>query len=406
MLRLSSVADARVLVVDDEPVSTLLIRRLLENEGLASVLEINDPLLVESALPEFDPGVVLLDLRMPGMDGYDVLREIQAYAAGRFLPVVVLSSDNSTDAVQRALQMGAHDFLTKPFNAYELTLRVRNLLLHREAYQAIHRSRAWLQDRLDLFERVPRLVLDDPNSARALIEGVLAEDSLRIALQPIVRMDTGEVVGVEALSRFPKSPLGGPDGWFLAAERLGYAEPLEMAAVEKALRHLESLPPTAFMAVNVSPGVLNSGLHRRLGDDAEWSRIVVEVTEHVPIEDYAPILHAMEPLRARGARLSVDDAGAGFASLRHIIDLSPDVIKIDIGLIRGIDRDPSRAALVGMMVDFARQMGIDVIAEGVETQEEKSTLLDLGADLGQGYLLGRPVLVDEQGADHARASAE
>ena len=124
----------------------------------------------------------------------------------------------------------------------------------------------------------------------------------------------------------------------------------------------------------------------------DWSRVVLELTEHMPVEDYTALNAALAPLRAQGARLAVDDTGAGFASLRHILDLRPDIIKLDIGIIRDIDSDPRRAAVARMMTSFAHDQGVDVIAEGVETPAERDTLLDLGGRLGQGYLFGRPEL--------------
>jgi EAL domain-containing protein (putative c-di-GMP-specific phosphodiesterase class I) len=120
--------------------------------------------------------------------------------------------------------------------------------------------------------------------------------------------------------------------------------------------------------------------------------VVLELTEHVPVEDYAVLNAALAPLRACGARVAVDDTGSGFASLRHIIDLHPDIIKLDIAITRGIDTDPSRAALAGMLAGFAVEMGIDVVAEGVETLAQRDRLLELGVVHGQGDLLGRPAI--------------
>ena len=117
---------------------------------------------------------------------------------------------------------------------------------------------------------------------------------------------------------------------------------------------------------------------------------MIELTEHVPVADYAALNAALDPLRERGAKLAIDDTGAGFASLRHILDLKPDIIKIDIGITRGVDTDPSRAAIVTMLVAFARTTGNSVVAEGVETAGERDTMLRLGAIYGQGYIFGRP----------------
>jgi EAL domain-containing protein (putative c-di-GMP-specific phosphodiesterase class I) len=350
---------------------------------------------VAGLLPDFDPDLVLVDLHMPRMDGFDVIAQVQAYAAARFLPLIVLTADDTPEAINTALALGAHDYIMKPFGATEMVLRVRNLLLHRAAHLELRRSRVWLADRLGLFERLPAIITDEPERVVGLVRDVLDNDAIRIALQPVLDMTTDRIVGFEALSRFPAGPLGGPDGWFIAAHQVGMARELELAAVSMAAGLLPQLPTDAFLAVNVSPAVLVSGLLERLGADAPWSRLVIEVTEHVPVEDYPALARAATPLRQLGARLSVDDAGAGFASLRHILDLAPDIIKIDIGLVRGIDKDPSREAMTQMIVNFADRMGIAIIAEGVETEGEKQVLLALGVRWGQGYLLGRPALVDD-----------
>ncbi|MHB0927850.1 MAG: EAL domain-containing response regulator [Candidatus Nanopelagicales bacterium] len=389
---LALVADCRVLVVDDNPANTLLVSRILKRAGLLEVIELQDPRRVQELLAEMDPDLVLLDLRMPMMDGFEVLDLIQRQAAGTYLPVVVVTADDSRESVERALGMGAHDFLVKPFNAAELVLRVRNLLLNRLAYQELRRSRAWLRTRLDLFEPDLGDVGEDPVAVRALIQSTIDSGAFNIALQPVVDMRDGSTLCVEALARFPDGVLGNAAVWFAAALELGLASELEIVAARKALTLIPTLPARVMLAVNVSPETVMSGLAERLGIEVPWDRVVLELTEHVPVEDYALLNRALAPLRQSGAQVAVDDTGAGFASLRHILGLHPDTIKIDIGITRGVDTDPSRAAIAGMLVRFADEVGVRVIAEGVETEGERNALLALGAFYGQGYLLGRPLI--------------
>ncbi len=118
--------------------------------------------------------------------------------------------------------------------------------------------------------------------------------------------------------------------------------------------------------------------------------MVVEITEHEPVDDYDELARALERLRARGARIAIDDAGAGFASLRHTLQLEPDVIKLDISLTRRIDRERGKRALAKALISFAQEMGVDIVAEGIETEAELHTLLELGARYGQGFFLARP----------------
>ena len=387
---LEQVADARVLAIDDLVANTTLIERILNRAGLPGVTAVNDPLLVAGLLTDVDPDLVLLDLKMPGLDGFEVLTQVLRHAAGAFLPVIVITADDSHGNVARALDLGAHDFVAKPFDATELVLRVRNLLLTRAAYQELRRSRAWLRARLQVFD--PGQV-EDIDAVRALVLDTMRSDTLQIALQPIVDMRDGRLVGAEALSRFPDSALGNPGAWFMAAEQVGLGIDLEMHAARKALALMGDRPHGSLLSVNVSPAAVLDDLRRHLGEDVPWDRVVLELTEHTPVEDYAVLKSALAPLRAQGAQLAIDDAGAGFASLRHIANLEPSIIKLDIGITRGVDVDPSRAAIAEMLVSFAERMQVSVIAEGVETESERDTLLELGLRWGQGYLLGRPALV-------------
>lgn len=390
---LAPVADGRVLVVDDNPANTTVARRILERAGLSDVIELQDPTQVADVLHDSDPDLVLLDLRMPVMDGFQVLEAIQRQAAGNYLPVIVVTADDSHSSVERALEMGAHDFLTKPYNATELVLRVRNLLLNRQAYQELRRSRAWLRTRLDLFEPDLAAINIEPELARRLIQTTIEARDFAIAVQPIVDMRSGALVGGEALARFPNSVLSTPAAWFAAALEVDLVAELELATCRKALELLEERPPGTSLSVNLSPQTVLTRLDQLIAMGIDWTRVVIELTEHTPVEDYPALNRALDPLRSAGARVAVDDTGAGFASLRHILDLRPDVIKIDIAITRGLDQDPSRAAVAAMLVHFAEQLGISVVAEGVETAAERDTLIELGAVLGQGFLLGRPSLV-------------
>lgn len=390
---LEQVSDARVLVVDDNPANTALVKRILGRAGLWDVIEVQDPTEVQALLAEGDLDLVLLDLRMPVMDGFEVLDVIRHQAIGAYLPVIVITADDSHESVERALAGGAHDFLSKPFNAAELVLRVRNLLLNRYAYQELRRSRAWLRSRLDLFEPDLAKVHADPHQIRQLIQRTIDAEDFRIAIQPVVDMRDGSLFGGEALARFPDGVLGNPGAWFAAALEVGMVVELELATVRRALTQVSTRPAGTSLSLNFSPATVLAGLESALGPDVPWDRIVVELTEHTPVDDYEALARALAPLREAGARVAVDDTGAGFASLRHILDLHPDIIKIDIGITRGVDIDPSRAALARMLVQFASEVGITVVAEGVETEGERQALLGLGAMLGQGYLLGRPEVV-------------
>ncbi len=226
--------------------------------------------------------------------------------------------------------------------------------------------------------------------ARRRVEAALTSKGFTMVFQPVLHLPSGGLMAVEALARFPGPPDLPPDVWFADAERAGLGVELELAAVELALAALPELPEALSMGVNVGPAAICAPALLQLVEAAGPRRVIVELTEHRRIDDYGELLEAPAKLRRTGARLSVDDTGSGYSSLAHIINLSPDIIKLDLALTRGIDADPVRYCLAQALVTFARQAGAVLVAEGVETAGELHTLRQLGIEFGQGFHLGRP----------------
>jgi EAL domain-containing protein (putative c-di-GMP-specific phosphodiesterase class I) len=226
---------------------------------------------------------------------------------------------------------------------------------------------------------------------RARILNVIEDDQLSLVYQPIWHVATRRPIGLECLSRISAKPHRGPDRWFKEAAEVGHGTMLELAAVRKALADLPRVPADLYLAVNASPETILSSELAGMLENASAKRIILELTEHAHVDDYARLLGALQPLRQRGIRLAVDDAGAGYASLQHVLHLQPDLIKLDMGLTRNIDIDLPRRALASALISFAREMGCRIIAEGVETASELATLRSLGVEKAQGYFLGRPM---------------
>ncbi|MFC4695491.1 sensor domain-containing phosphodiesterase [Geodermatophilus arenarius] len=219
---------------------------------------------------------------------------------------------------------------------------------------------------------------------------VLERRAVEVHVQPVVDMHSGTVVAHEALSRFPGSE-GSPATLFADAAVVGLGVELELLAVHAALEAGDRLPRGLRLAVNLSPeALLAPEVGEALLEGVRRTALTVEITEHSPIADYGPVLGALAPLRAAGIRLSIDDAGAGYASLRHILRLRPDTIKLDIALVSGVDVDPARQAMTAAMVAFAADTGATLVAEGIETTAERDALLSRGVRYGQGHLFGRP----------------
>lgn len=211
-----------------------------------------------------------------------------------------------------------------------------------------------------------------------------------IFLQPIHRLDTGRSAGAEALARFADAGIRPPNTWFADAFEAGMGVDLELAAVANALTATAYVPADQYLSINVSPETVLSGRLAPLLDATDRSHLVLEITEHSQVNDYGALRVALGELR-RHARIAIDDVGAGYSSLRHIIALEPDILKLDMSLTQDIDRDPARRALAGAMVNFASRIGATIVAEGIERVEESLVLADLGIAFGQGYLFSRPM---------------
>ena len=222
---------------------------------------------------------------------------------------------------------------------------------------------------------------------------VMAADGPRVLLQPIVALSDGGRIGAEALSRFPADWGKPPDQVFAEADEIGAGTALELLALHGAARHLDTV--TGYVAMNLSPATLFDPRCTTFLEALPTDRIVLELSEHDPVDDYDALRAALEPLRQRGARLAIDDVGAGYSSLRHIVLTKPEVIKLDRSIVSGVAADPVLQTLVRSLVDFGHSSGAGVVAEGVETLEEVRELQDLGVDFGQGWYFGKAGPPDE-----------
>jgi EAL domain-containing protein (putative c-di-GMP-specific phosphodiesterase class I) len=215
----------------------------------------------------------------------------------------------------------------------------------------------------------------------------------RIVLQPIVALADGARVGAEALSRFPAEWGQAPDEVFADAASIGIGLELEMLAVRHAVDAFVGV--SGYLSINFSAQTLLDDRCQELLNSFPLERIVLELSEHDPVLDYRVLLDALAPLRRSGLRLAIDDVGAGFASLRHILLTSPDVIKLDRSIVAGIAADPILRRLVRSLTEFGHGAGAAVVAEGVETRDDALALRDVGVDYGQGWHFARPGSADQ-----------
>lgn len=233
---------------------------------------------------------------------------------------------------------------------------------------------------------------------RAQIASVVAEQRFEIRYQPIYRLSDDCLVGFEALTRFLDQPYRTPDRWFAEASEAGMAVDLEFAAIRKACEGLPFLPHGSSLALNLSPSSVLTSDFANFFTGLPLERIILEITEHAAVADYAALAAVLRSFRQRGLRLAVDDAGAGHASFRHVLDLRPDIIKLDMSLTRDLDQDSGRSALAKALTVFGHAVCSQVVAEGVETRSELEALRAIGITHVQGYLMSLPLQLAEAAA--------
>ena len=328
------------------------------------------------------PDVALVDAGMPRGGGPKVASGIRLHSPQT--RVVALSASGDRDSVLEMLRAGIDTYLDVGGRGEEI--------LH-----AIHHVGRG-QNRLvpDLVREMTAGLADEERHAgrhrrragrvRRLIRGA----DLEVVFQPIIDLRNGRVVAVEALARIATQPTRSPAWWIDEAWAVGLGIDLELVALRAALAHLERLPRELLLTVNASPRTFVSPELLDALEGVAARRLVVEVTEHAPVEDYDVFEEGVSKLRARGMRLAIDDAGAGFSSLGGILRLAPEFIKLDISLIRTIASDEAGRATASALIRFASDIGAEIIAEGIETQAQLQTLRGLGVAYGQGFFLARP----------------
>lgn len=338
------------------------------------------------------------DLDLPMGPGYRDSRE-DSYcwhiSQGRLPGLIQDSADHpftQTMAITQFLPVGCH--LNTPLRLSDGTLYGSFCCLSRTPDRSMtERDMGVLRAFAALaVEQIEASVEGD--GRRCLLESTIGQvldgGDLRIALQPIVALAGGAPVGAECLARFTDSSLRGPDKWFAEAFEIGRGVELEMLAVQRALEMMRHVPANCYLSLNASPKTVLSGALERAIDGQDRRRLVVEITEHQQVDDFAGLKTALARIKQH-ARIAIDDVGAGYAGLRFIVDLEPDLLKLDMCLTRDIDHDPARRALTTAMVRLAREIGCKLVAEGVESVGEHRALAEIGVDYGQGYLFAEPM---------------
>jgi EAL domain-containing protein (putative c-di-GMP-specific phosphodiesterase class I)/DNA-binding NarL/FixJ family response regulator len=366
-----------VMIADDEETIRKTLRSLLsEDPGIVVVGEASDAQAAIEIATTRHPEIALLDVRMPQGGGPRAASEIARRSPDT--RVIALSALEDAGTILEMLDAGATAYISKGDDTETIVAAIHRLAADGDT-QAEGAGIPTLE----------RDWLDRSRRRSEQIQAIIEAGGPRVVYQPIFDLPTGEYVGAEALSRFDAAPARAPERWFEEADKAGLLVEMELCAVRSALAGLDRLPTETFLGINVSPLTCCS---RDLADAIVRStpdRIVLEITEHTPVDDYDQLSACLEPLRGRGVRVAIDDTGAGFSSLSHVLALRPELIKLDIDMCRSIHTDTARQALVAALTDFASHIGADVIAEGIESSEQLFALRVAGVRCGQGFLLGR-----------------
>ncbi len=372
-------ARGRVLLVDDDPQFLRAYQRNLAlNEYEVETLI--DGGLVPDRLRAGAFDVVVCDISMPGVDGLTVLQSVRQRDPD--IPVILMTGGPALETAVKAVEYGALRYLVKPIEmdallaVVELAVRLRRMAVaKRVAFELYGHAANQQQDRATESARFDR-----------------ALGSIGMVYQPIVRWSKANILGYEALVRNGEPSLSRPDELFAVAERL--KRQLELGRV---IRHavaasVSRAPADTTFFVNLHPDDLAD--ETMFAADSPLSRVadrcILEITERASLDQFTDLRARITNLRALGFRMAVDDLGAGYAGLSTFALIHPDIVKLDMSIIRDVDKDPTKRKLVESMSRLCRELGIDVICEGIETRGERDTLIELGCDLMQGYFFGQP----------------
>jgi EAL domain-containing protein (putative c-di-GMP-specific phosphodiesterase class I)/CheY-like chemotaxis protein len=383
-----TVGAVTVLIADSGTGSRAMLADVLsEFDELQVVAIATDAEQAIDLAAEHNPQVALLHVDVPGGGGAHATRGIRAVSPRT--RVIALGSGDDHESVRAMLGAGARGHLPRHAGTHELLRSVRQCAAHaapvadRVSHSIVAEINSEMQSRLSRDRWRDR--------KRERILRVIHAGGPQVVIQPIRRLVSSEVVGFEALSRFGTGAMTTAE-WFEDAHACGLGAELEIAVLRGAVEQAWPLVAPrgdAYLAINVSPSTLGHPAAIHLLGELPADRVVVELTEHELITD-SHHLGALGRIRSAGMRIAVDDVGAGFAGLQRLLTLRPDIIKLDRNIVGTIENDRSRRALTRALAGFADELGIPLVAEGIERWSQMLSLCELGVSLGQGYLLGPP----------------
>ena len=366
---------ASVLAVDDDPAILRLLGSALSRAGY-EVFAAQSGKEALAVLEKERVDVIFTDLAMPGMPGLEFVRHVRERDAD--LPILVITGAPGMDSAIESIDVGVFRYLTKPITPAEIV---------RAASDAVH-ARALAQARRAAYSHVVTTTQPEPNRD-ALMRAL---ESAWLAAQPIVRLSEKRVFAYEALLRTKSTELPHPGAVFGAAEALSMVPTVARVVRKHAVQLVETLPGGALLFLNLHPlELLDDSLFQSSSALSHHAgRIVLEMTERTSLESIPDARSRVAALKELGFGIALDDMGAGYAGLTSFAMLEPQYVKIDLSLVRNVDREPMKQTLIRNVVHLAQEVGIDAIAEGVESRAEAEMLLSIGCPMQQGYLFARP----------------
>ncbi len=384
---------ARILVIEDEVSIRMLIKDILSSEGYEVLEAGNGKDGVKLALYTL-PDLILCDVMMPQMDGYQVLHKLQQYGVTRRIPFIFLTAKATPSNIRQGMNLGADDYLVKPFDEDDLLRAIAARLRKSIALALVNKNEKLLETKIQI---------------EADLRQAIIKNQLQVYYQPQVNIKMGLIIGAEALLRWYHPEWGNipPNQFIPLAEDTGLIKILGEWVMNKACQQLkiwqEQGLPRLRVAVNVSP---RQFIHRDLCASIEEiitntgispEQLELELTEGILIENPAITGKRLKKLSELGIKIAIDDFGTGYASLGYLNKFPFNTLKIDHSFVKNIHLNSKNAAIGQAIVTMANQLNLRVIAEGVETPEERDFLVECGCEEMQGYLFSPPLSVEEFG---------
>jgi len=365
----------QILIIDDEPDFLDLFRFSLENAQYSVISASSAEEGLEKV--KLNPDLILLDLKMPSMNGLEVCKQIKEDTKTMHIPIIVLTTETNTLDKVQAFNLGVVDFINKQFPIEEILVRIKSVL----------RRTSVILDPLSVQEKNEKIM-----QLRTIID----EKNIRTVFQPIVNLASRQPIGYEALARGPKETFfENPVNLFALATEVSMAYELDTLCLSLAVKRASPFINRQLLFLNIDPSVINSGYLKNLeflqGSPLAPSQICIEITERTFITNFEKLAASLNSLKPMGVMIVIDDLGEGYSSLKAIVELKPTFIKVDISLIRNIDVDIIKQSLMQVISELAKKINSVLIAEGIETEEEFKTLVSLGVQFGQGFLFAKPV---------------